>query len=170
MRIQSSVDNHLQDLMRFWRAPTRLLPQPGEGYSMAGKSRGAALTIFALLFGLLAISNFSKPFSHDPGIGFVFMGVRLKGTANAIMGPLFGILPCDLRIRHLDDAPIRTAGRVHLYGVGNREYDSVRHEEPRRAAAFARLFDCGNRDWHWRPARDGDHFVSPSGRSHLMEL
>ena len=28
---------------------------------------------------------------HDPGIGFVFMGVRLKGTANAIMGPLFGI-------------------------------------------------------------------------------
>jgi hypothetical protein len=59
---------------------------------MAGwKSRGAALTIFAILFGLLAISNFSKPFSHDPGVGFVFMGVRLKGTANAIMGPLFGI-------------------------------------------------------------------------------
>jgi hypothetical protein len=60
---------------------------------MAGwKSRGAALTIFAILFGLLAISNFSKPFSHDPGIGFVFMGVRLKGTGNAIMGPLFGLL------------------------------------------------------------------------------
>jgi hypothetical protein len=59
---------------------------------MAGKSRGAALTIFALLFGLLAISNFSKPFSHDPGIGFVFMGVRLKGTGNVIMGPLFGFL------------------------------------------------------------------------------
>jgi hypothetical protein len=59
---------------------------------MAGKSRGAALTIFALLFGLLAISNFSKPFSHDPHIGFVFMGVRLHGTGNAIMGPLFGFL------------------------------------------------------------------------------
>lgn len=60
---------------------------------MAGwKSRGAALTIFALLFGLLAISNFSKPFSHDPGIGFVFMGVRLRGIGNAIMGPLFGLL------------------------------------------------------------------------------
>jgi hypothetical protein len=58
---------------------------------MAGRSRGVTLTIFALLFGLLAISNFSKPLSHDPGIGFVFMGVRLKGTANAIMGPLFGI-------------------------------------------------------------------------------
>jgi hypothetical protein len=60
---------------------------------MAGsKSRGAALTIFAILFGLLAISNFSKPFSHDPGIGFVFMGVRLHGIGNAIMGPLFGFL------------------------------------------------------------------------------
>ena len=59
---------------------------------MAGKSRGAALTIFAILFGLLAISNFAKPFSHDPGVGFVFMGVRLKGTGNTIMGPLFGFL------------------------------------------------------------------------------
>ena len=59
---------------------------------MAGKSRGPALTIFALLFALLAISNFSKPFSHDPHIGFVFMGVRLHGTGNAIMGPLFGFL------------------------------------------------------------------------------
>ena len=59
---------------------------------MAGKSRGAALTIFAILFGLLAISNFLKPFSHDPRIGFVFMGVRLHGTGNAIMGPLFGFL------------------------------------------------------------------------------
>src|SRR5260370_35529774 len=59
---------------------------------MAGwKSRGAALTIFAILFGLLAISDFLKPFSHDPGIGFVFMGVRLKGTGNAVMGPLFGL-------------------------------------------------------------------------------
>jgi hypothetical protein len=58
---------------------------------MAEKSRGAALTIFALLFGLLAISNFLKPFSHDPGVGFVFMGTRLTGTGNAIMGPLFGI-------------------------------------------------------------------------------
>ena len=58
---------------------------------MAEKSRGAALTIFALLFGLLAISNFLKPFSHDPGVGLVFMGTKLTGTANAIMGPLFGI-------------------------------------------------------------------------------
>jgi hypothetical protein len=55
------------------------------------KPRGVLLTIFALLFVLLAISNFSKPFSHDPGIGFVCLGVRQSGTANAILGPLFGI-------------------------------------------------------------------------------
>jgi len=59
---------------------------------MAEKSRGTALTIFALLFVLLAISNFLKPFSHDPGVGLVFLGVRLKGQGNAIMGPLFGLL------------------------------------------------------------------------------
>jgi hypothetical protein len=59
---------------------------------MAGKSRGTALTIFAILYVLLAISDFSKPLSHGPGIGFVFLGTRLTGTGNAIMGPLFGFL------------------------------------------------------------------------------
>ena len=59
---------------------------------MAEKSRGAALTIFALLFVLLAISDFAKPIFESPGVGFVFLGHRLTGTANAVMGPLFGIL------------------------------------------------------------------------------
>jgi hypothetical protein len=59
---------------------------------MAGKSRGAALTIFALLFVLLAISDFAKPFSHDANTGFVFLGHKLAGRANAVMGPLFGLL------------------------------------------------------------------------------
>jgi hypothetical protein len=58
---------------------------------MAEKSRGTALTILALLFVLLAISDFAKPFSHSPGVGFVFAGARLTGTSNAIMGPLFGL-------------------------------------------------------------------------------
>jgi hypothetical protein len=56
------------------------------------KSRGVTLTIFAILFVLLAISNFSKPLSHRPGVGFVFLGDRLTGTANAILGPLFGVI------------------------------------------------------------------------------
>ena len=55
------------------------------------QKRGVTLTIFALLFVLLAISDFSKPFSHDPGIGFVCLGVRQSGSANAILGTLFGI-------------------------------------------------------------------------------
>ena len=59
---------------------------------MAEKSRGTALTIFALLYVLLAISDFAKPFSHSPGVGFVFAGTRMTGTGNAIMGPLFGLL------------------------------------------------------------------------------
>ena len=59
---------------------------------MSQKPRGAALTIFALLFVLMAISNFGKPFSHNPGVGFVFFGTRLSGMRNIIIAPIFGIL------------------------------------------------------------------------------
>ena len=59
---------------------------------MAQKSRGITLTIFAILFVLLAISDFAKPLSHSAGVGFVFLGTRLTGTPNAILGPLFGFL------------------------------------------------------------------------------
>ncbi|HTR61996.1 MAG TPA: hypothetical protein VMH37_09860 [Candidatus Binataceae bacterium] len=53
-------------------------------------ARGPVLTIFAALFTLLAISNISKPLSGGRG-HFVFFGTRMSGTANAILGPLFGI-------------------------------------------------------------------------------
>jgi len=59
---------------------------------MANKSRGATLTIFALLLALMAISNFGKPFSHQAGVGFVFFGTRLSGVLNAIIAPIFGII------------------------------------------------------------------------------
>ena len=55
------------------------------------KSRGVLLTTFALLFVLLAISDFAKPFQHSAGVGFVFMGVRQSGIGNAVMGPMFGV-------------------------------------------------------------------------------
>ena len=59
---------------------------------MARTDRGPVLTVFALLFGLLAISNFMKPLAGKPGeVGFVFFGQRLAGTPNAIIGPLFGL-------------------------------------------------------------------------------
>ncbi|MGO9451689.1 MAG: hypothetical protein ACLQDV_11705 [Candidatus Binataceae bacterium] len=52
--------------------------------------RGPALTIFAVLFLLLAISDFSKPLSRGKA-GFVFLGTKTAGVANAILGPAFGI-------------------------------------------------------------------------------
>ena len=59
---------------------------------MAEKSRGTTLTIFAILFTLIAISNFLKPFHLFPNDGFVLLGTKLSGTANAIAGPLFGTI------------------------------------------------------------------------------
>lgn len=54
--------------------------------------RGRVLSMFAVLFVLLAISNLLKPFRLEGSdTGFVFFGQRLSGTANAIIGPLFGI-------------------------------------------------------------------------------
>ena len=50
-----------------------------------------ALPIFAVLFGLLAVSNLLKPLQlGGQETGFVFFGQRLGGTANLIAGPLFG--------------------------------------------------------------------------------
>ena len=86
----------MQDLMRFTRPPTRMCRKParcpGRNPRWHEKSRGVTLTIFAVLFALLAISNFLKPFHLDPSVGFVFMGTKLTGAGNAVMGPLFGII------------------------------------------------------------------------------
>jgi hypothetical protein len=50
------------------------------------------LTTFAILFGLLAVSNLLKPLQLLGGeTGFVFLGERLTGTANAIAGTLAGL-------------------------------------------------------------------------------
>ena len=59
---------------------------------MPNKSRGTALTIFALLFALVALSNFLKPFHLFPNDGFVLLGTKLTGIANAVVAPLFGII------------------------------------------------------------------------------
>jgi uncharacterized membrane protein (DUF2068 family) len=59
---------------------------------MADSSRGMVLTVCAVLFALLALSNFSKPFHLSPNVGFVFLGMKTHGIANAILGPAFGLL------------------------------------------------------------------------------
>jgi hypothetical protein len=60
---------------------------------MASEQRGRALTTFAILFGVLAVSNLLKPLQLGGAehTGFVFFGQRTTGTANAVLGPLFGI-------------------------------------------------------------------------------
>jgi hypothetical protein len=61
-----------------------------------GTGRDRLLTTLAVLMSVMAISNFAKPFGQamDPGgnAGFMFFGHRLHGTANAIVGPIFGLL------------------------------------------------------------------------------
>ena len=54
--------------------------------------RGPFLTVAAILFGILAISNLSKPLQIGPHTGFVLFGERLDGTANLIAGPVFGAI------------------------------------------------------------------------------
>ena len=55
-------------------------------------SRGWFLTVAAILFGLLAISNFLKPVLANANTGFVFFGQRLSGVPNDILGRLFGVI------------------------------------------------------------------------------
>jgi hypothetical protein len=50
------------------------------------------LRAFAVLFGLLAFSNFLKPFGLSEDAGFVFLGRRLSGTPNLIAGWSFAVL------------------------------------------------------------------------------
>ena len=60
---------------------------------MMGESkRGVLLTIFAILFALLAVSDFLKPLTENDQTGLVFFGERLHGVADAILAPLLGII------------------------------------------------------------------------------
>jgi hypothetical protein len=52
--------------------------------------RGPVLTTGAVLFALLALSNLSKPLSGGRA-GFVFLGTKTAGVANALLGPAFGL-------------------------------------------------------------------------------
>lgn len=53
--------------------------------------RGTLLSIFAISFAVLALSNFLKPLQlMGQESGFVLLGMRLTGTANLIAGPLAG--------------------------------------------------------------------------------
>ena len=56
------------------------------------RKRGWFLTFAAVLFALLALSNFLKPVLASANTGFVFFGHRLSGVSNDILGPVFGLI------------------------------------------------------------------------------
>jgi len=59
---------------------------------MADSRRSSALTVLAILFAILAVTDILKPFHLEgPTTGLVFFGKRLSGTPDAILGPLLGI-------------------------------------------------------------------------------
>ncbi len=61
----------------------------------AKAKRGIFLTVMAVLFAVLAFSDFTKFFQNrnDPTKGLVILGVRMETAgANAILGPLFGLI------------------------------------------------------------------------------
>ena len=60
---------------------------------MANARRSTALTILAILFAILAVSDILKPLHLEgPTTGLVFFGKRLSGTPNAVLGPILGII------------------------------------------------------------------------------
>ncbi len=60
------------------------------------RKRGAFLTVMAVLFAVLALSNATKALQHlrDPSVlGIVIFGVRFETVAsNLILGPLMGLV------------------------------------------------------------------------------
>ncbi len=59
---------------------------------MANSRRSTALTILAILFAILAVSDILKPLHLEGATtGLVFFGKRLSGAPDAILGPILGI-------------------------------------------------------------------------------
>ena len=59
----------------------------------AESRRGGVLTTLAVLFGILGVTDILKPFHLEGATtGLVFLGKRLSGTPDAILGPALGII------------------------------------------------------------------------------
>jgi hypothetical protein len=60
--------------------------------AMANSRRNTALTILAILFAILGLSDILKPLRLEgKGTALVFLGKQLSGAPNAILGSLLGI-------------------------------------------------------------------------------
>ena len=59
---------------------------------MANSKRSGPLTVLAILFAILALTDILKPLHLEgPTTGLVFFGKRLSGVPDAILGPILGI-------------------------------------------------------------------------------
>ena len=60
--------------------------------AIATSKRSGPLTVLAILFAILAVTDILKPFHLEgPTTGLVFFGKRLSGVPDAILGPVLGI-------------------------------------------------------------------------------
>jgi len=59
---------------------------------MEKSKRGTMLTVVAVLFAMLAVSDFLKPFSENARTGIVIFGFRQHGLADMILAPLLGLI------------------------------------------------------------------------------
>jgi hypothetical protein len=106
-------------------------------------SRSTALSVLAVLFGVLALSDMLKPFQLvGDQTGFVFFGKRLSGTPNAIVGPVFGLLLLAYAIgiwrRRAWALPLGIA--YAAYVVVNLSLFNLRTPQPTNAGVGYRVF------------------------------
>lgn len=102
------------------------------------RARGL-LRIFGLLFCVLAVSNLLKPLELSEQQGFVFLGQRLRGTANLVMGPLMGcfLLAYGIGVLGLRRWALPLAVGYAVWVVVNLVLFSIRMpEEASRSVAF----------------------------------
>jgi hypothetical protein len=122
--------------------------------------RGPLLTVLALLFGLLAVSEVLKPLQASneyrlyvffpdfmefvPAVavreqmGFVFFGKRLSGTANAVVGPLFGLylLVYAVGIWRMRQWALPMGAAYAVYVIANLTLFMMRDPAPMREGAL----------------------------------
>ncbi len=100
---------------------------------MPESTRGQFLTICAVLFALLGVSNLLKPLQIGGAqTGFVFLGQRLSGMPNTIAGPIFGIflLAYASAIWKMKRLAMPMAHAYATYVILNLILFSMRNEQP----------------------------------------
>jgi hypothetical protein len=104
--------------------------------------RGPFLTTAAILFGILAISNLSKPLHIGSQTGFVFLGEKLSGTPNLIAGPIFGAILATYAygVWHMRKWAVTIGGLYAAYVIVNLTLFPFRTPPPPNAGPGSQIF------------------------------